>query len=1186
MTDVNSHTITTALASVAVERPLRAGAQQLLNALGYSSQRTTDTESIEDFLERFAPDGKLTARQRELFESLKTVEIVFQFTATEISAQSRLFNYPDFDEGRVESFLFVAVDTAHDTCTRTHLAQITRVVNRLFAMPVILLFRHGSSLTVAATHRRANKQDDNLDVLEKVTLVKDIQLVDSHRAHIEILTDLAFPRMVERGVSSFDQLHTKWEQTLDIDALNKRFYREVFVWFERAVKICSFPYDGAGEGASERHVIRLITRILFIWFLKEKRLVPEELFHEQFAQTALTNHAPDNTHYYRAVLQNLFFGTLNTEIEKRSFINDSDTGQSDINAYRYRDLMTDPKSFVEKFEKVPFVNGGLFDCLDDFETPCSGGKLIDAFTDDPGQGNDLYVPASLFLDPKDGLFALFLRYKFTIEESTPLDREVALDPELLGCVFENLLAAYNPETRETARKNTGSYYTPRPVVDYMVREALTEAITANSTPADEDVNWWRERLEYLLDHSNSKDDASDFFDEVADRKAVVTAIAKIRTLDPAVGSGAFPMSILQTLTLALRRIDPDNTIWEEIQKKRARERAIEAFDTRNHMARDEALREISATFEKYRRSDFGRKLYIIQNGIYGVDIQPIACQIAKLRFFISLVIEQDPCPSSPNLGIRPLPNLETRFMAADTLLRLDRPRQKVLGETGTILELEQKVAENRERHFHTGDRSKKIEIQEKDAQLRSQMAKHLEQAGFPLRTAETIASWDPYDQNANASWFDAKYMFGVSGGFDIVIGNPPYIQLQKNSGRAGKLYEGAGYETYQRTGDIYQLFFERGCQLLKLNSGILAYITSNSWLKAKYGRSLRKYFSDRHTPLTLVEMGKDVFDNAIVDTAVLIARSGKVQPKACRAVDIELTSRDQFPPPFADWGTLQPKGEQPWMALSPIERAVMEKMEAVGTPLKEWDISIYYGIKTGFNDAFIVDQATRDALVAEDPKSTELLKPILRGRDIARYHANWAGLWLIDTHNGYDDISPIDVNDYPAVKAHLSKFIARLERRQDKGITPFNLRNCAYHEEFSKKKLFWMHLSPYGRFARGEKGMMCNQKCFMVTGRNLEFLSAVLNSTLVTWMVKHTAVTTGMGLCQWDKYIVEQIPVICPDDSTLEWFNDAVGNLLEPKEIGDLNSAVIQRAIDQAVFDLYGVTTKEVSALKGQKVSH
>ena len=1224
MNDTVAHAVRKALRDLAGETPLRAGAAGLLNALGYSSQRTAEAGRVEEFIERFERSHELTGKQRKLFHPWNAIEIVFQFTAGEITTYRRLFESSGFEENRIESFLFLAVDMAEDAWTRTHLAETARVVNRFFKMPVILLFRYGSTLTLAAVHRRAHKREDSEDVLERVTLVKDIRLEDPHRAHIDILSDLAFSNMIDAGVRSFDELHAKWEQTLDIQALNKRFYRELFAWFEHSVEACSFPDDGGGAGGTERHVIRLITRLLFIWFLKEKHLVPEELFEEEFAHLALKNYAPDGTDYYRAVLQNLFFATLNTEINRRSYSNQGgDPGRHDFNEYRYRDLLVNPDAFVETLEKVPFVNGGLFDCLDDFAVAAAERRQVDAFTDYPIQGGKLCVPARLFLDSNDGLFELFRRYKFTIEESTPLDQEVALDPELLGRVFENLLAAYNPETRKTARKATGSYYTPRPVVDYMVREALSEALAVNAKPSDPDSKWWHERIDYLLDHASAMGDAGEFFD-VDEKREIVSAIADLKVLDPAVGSGAFPMGILQTLTLALRRLDPDNVLWEEIQKKRAKARAGEAFDTRDQPSRDEALREISATFEKYRQSDFGRKLYLIQNGIFGVDIQPIACQIAKLRFFISLVIEQDPARDAPNLGIKPLPNLETRLVAADSLCRL-KPEADTLFLDDAVASKQREVAALRERYFLADSRPRKLQCVESQKRMRRKLQELLETdrrnwiavqereieskaERFPnaearetcrenelrklalrrreyddlLADARMIAEWDPYDQNGVAQWFDSKHMFGVER-FDVVIGNPPYIQLQKNGGEMRRKYQGAGYEVFASAGDVYQLFFERGMTMAREGAGVLAYITSNSWLKAEYGRRLRQYFANRHTPLTLVEMGKSVFENAIVDTAVLIVRNGRGRALTCPAVDVEQTPDGRFPPPNGDWGTLKMEGERPWMALSSVERSVMQKMEAVGMPLKQWDISIYYGIKTGFNDAFIVDTETKEALVAEDPNSAKILKPILRGRDIQRYRAQWAGLWLIDMHNGYQGTSSLDADDFPAIRDHLNKFWTQIERRQDQGATPYNLRNCAYHEEFAKSKLFWMHMAPYGRFALGEKGMMCNQKAFMVTGCNLNYLCAVLNSALVTWFAKHTSVTTGMGLTQWDKFTVERIPIAQPDSSVLRWFHNAVDELLTAIRVSDAPSTEeLQRAIDRAVLDLYGITAKEIVRLDGR----
>ena len=1187
MTEDPRNQIRQALYGLVSGTSLGAGAKALFNALGYRSERTLKTGSVANFLESLGSSTNLTEKQTFAFNEWQAVEVVFQFTEDEVKNQADLFAFTDFSIERYDSFLFLAVEMNVAEYSRTHLADATRAVNKLFAMPVIVLFRYGSTLTFAAIHRRAHKVDDSRDVLDQVSLIKDIRTKDPHRAHLDILAELTLPRMVATGVNTFEKLHLEWERVLDIEELNRRFYRELFEWFERAVNESTFPNDGAGEGSQQRHVIRLITRLLFIWFMKEKGLVPGELFSEQFAKKALTNHEKDKTDYYRAVLQNLFFATLNTEITKRAFSKKSNTTHRDFSKFRYRKLLADPERFVKNLSKVPFVNGGLFDCLDDFLSASAGGRRIDAFTDNiETHGKDLNVPARLFFDPLEGLFTLFHRYKFTVEENTPLDREVALDPELLGRVFENLLAAYNPETRETARKSTGSYYTPRQVVDYMVREVLTEALVAKTEQNDGDKEFCRERLQYLFDYSDAMNDADELFEE-CDRRTVVAAIADMRVLDPAVGSGAFPMGVLQTLTLALRRLDPDNSLWEEFQKARARTRAGQAFDTRDRQTRNEELYEISSTFDKYRDSDFGRKLYLIQNSIYGVDIQPIACQIAKLRFFISLVIEQTPDKDAPNLGIKPLPNLETRFVAADTLLKLEQQAQRGLGQTLEIQALENDLATNREKHFHAGSRKEKLRLRDRDEKLRNSLAEKLAYIGFDPGTAGKIAHWDPFDQNACADWFDPNYMFGVSEGFDVIIGNPPYIQLQKDRGRARRRYQNEKYETCAGTGDIYQLFYERGCDLLKTGTGMLSYITSNSWLKAEYGKPLRRWFTNNHTPLRLIEMGKDVFE-AIVDTSILIVKSSKGSPVTCRAVDIEQAG-DSFPPPANAWGTLNPEGDKPWMALTSVERSILEKIEAVGTPLKDWDISIYYGIKTGFNDAFIVSTSVRDRLIEEDPASQEILKPILRGRDIARYRANWADLWLISTFPSLN----LDIDAFPAIKRHLLSFgkdrLAQEGRRLPGGgssrkKTPnawYELQDtCAYHEEFSRNKIFWMHMSPYGRFALGEQEIMCNQKCFMITGKNLEYLCAVLNSTLITWLVRKTSVTTGMGLCQWDKFIVDKVPVIHPDDSTITWFNEAVRKLLDSIDDDNLlKMKEIQREIDQAVLTMYGLTTEEIEKL-------
>ena len=1097
-----------ALSGLAAEGPLREGAAALLGALGYRSERTSEAGSVAEFLERLDAQEKLTGKQYALFDSWRAVEIMFQVTDDEIVGRRGLFDGFDFDRGRIESFLFVAAELADRPYRRTDLAEMTRAVNRLFAMPVILLFRHASTLTLAVIHRRTHKRAENRDVLEKVTLIKDIRAAGPHRAHFDILTDLALSRLTEAGARSFDALHAAWERTLDIEELNRRFYGDLFEWFERAVEQCRFPDDGAGPGNSERHVIRLITRLLFIWFLKEKGLVPEDLFAEDFADAALKRHAPERTDYYRAVLQNLFFATLNTEIGKRAFSQQAHGTHRDFNKYRYRARLADPDGFLDRLRTVPFVNGGLFDCLDDFEGQKAGGRRIDAFTDNVDtQGRDLEVPARLFFDPDDGLFPLFGHYKFTVEENTPLDREVALDPELLGRVFENLLASYNPETRETARKATGSYYTPRRIVDYMVDEALAAALAERARPADGDMQFWRDRLRYLLDYEHAFDDAGELFDP-DDTEGVVRAIAGLRVLDPAVGSGAFPMGVLHKLTLALRRLDPHNAHWERLQKELAGGKAGAAFEGQEQQARDEELLEISRTFEVYRESDFGRKLYLMQNGIFGVDIQPVACQIAKLRFFISLVVEQrsndDP---DDNYGIRPLPNLETRFVAADTLIGLGAKQQEVLG-SGIVKTLEDRLRRVRERYFNARSREIKLKLRREDGGLRADLARALESLEFGHDNAEAVAHWDPYDQNAHAAWFDPEWMFGLSDGFDVVIGNPPYVRGEKIPDKARLR---AGFDDfYKGTADIYTYFFRKGIDLLRDNG--LLFITSNKFMRADYGTPLRAFLRQYAPPRMIVDFGELPVFEAGVDPAVFLMEKVGAHTKLKAAAiktkeeiaDLEKALEQRaFSMPVS---SLSPAG---WTLTHPRILRLRDKIEAAGTPLRDYlKEGIYYGIKTGLNDAFVIDADMRARLIDEDPNSADLIKPWLRGRDVRRWrvdHAGWHAIaiassanisWPWSSQENEADAATVFERTYPSIHSHLFQFEDKLRMRQDRGHFFWELRSCAYYQAFDKPKIIYSDIGKEMRALIDREGHMTGNTCYIVPG-NDAYLLALLNSKLL-----------------------------------------------------------------------------------------
>ena len=1033
-------------------------------------------------------------------------------------------------------------------------------------------------------------------MLGNVSLIREIDVNNPHRAHLDVLQALSLPKRLKwaddhNKPRNFDGLLAAWLAVLDTEELNRQFYKDLFAWFERAVTTARFPTDEAKTLPPEEHVIRLITRLLFVWFIKEKGLIADDLFNETRIAGLLNDYAPDTgDSYYRAVLQNLFFATLNTEINKRGFSKETQPTHRDFSRYRYKAEMRDPNELLTLFRRTPFINGGLFDCLDTEAATRDGGWRIDCFTDNPRSRSGYSIPNRLFFSEdknNPGLITLFNKYKFTVEENTPAEQEVALDPELLGKVFENLLAAYNPETRDTARKQTGSYYTPRAVVDYMVDESLTAYLSETTHPTTTADLRGQQRLRYLLDYTDPFDDAEDLFTPT-ERDHVIQAIAEIKVLDPAVGSGAFPMGILHKLTLALRRLDPDNTRWETLQKKLAKQKAASAFDTQNQQDRDAELDEISATFERYRDSDFGRKLYLIQNSIYGVDIQPVASQIAKLRFFISLAIEQEPTGNAKdNYGIKPLPNLETRFVAANTLLALEKPAQLTLGQTKAVTKLERELTANRERHFHATTRTTKRKCRIKDKELRDKLAAALQKAGFLLTAADKIANWDPYDQNAGADWFDPEYMFGVTTGFNVVIGNPPYIQLQKNAGELGRLYKNAGFETFASTGDIYQLFYEKGCHLLTPRRGLLAYITSDSWMNTEYGKSTRSYFAGQHTLLRLLVIGEGTFENAIVNTCILVAHHGKSDAIG-KAVNMDRLPDRNLPPADRVWVQLCPQGGRPWVVLSVIESPIMDKMEAIGTPLKEWDLTINRGVTTGLNDAFIIDDVTKQALVVADPKSTELIKPVLRGgKDIQRYQAEWAGLWLIDTHNGYADVPAIKIDDYPAVKSHLDGFYTQLAKRQDKGKTPYNLRNCAYHEDFKKEKLVWLDLTAKGRFVYDPDGMFCINTATMMIGQSLKYLCAFLNSNLISWFMKNTAPTGMGGHPRWKRNTVECIPIPKIPTAKQRPFIRLVERILQAKASDPSADTTNPEAeIDQLVYELYGLTEEEILVVENPYTRH
>ena len=935
----------------------------------------------------------------------------------------------------------------------------------------------------------------------------------------------------------------KIETAFSVEALTKQFYRDLFEWYQWAVSDASnitFPNDTAIEDDDrddiEKKIIRMITRIMFVWFIKQKELVPNRIFDADFLSTILKDFDPYSKtegNYYNAILQNLFFGTLNRAIKDengntRKFASSSKRDVKTL--YRYAELFSiSEQEVINLFAEVPFLNGGLFECLD--KTRYSDGVEqcynFDGFSRNNARFADgrfkhrAVVPNNLFFAPETGLISILSRYNFTIEENSPEEQQVALDPELLGKVFENLLGAYNPETRETARNQSGSFYTPREIVNYMVDESLIAYLGNNDF------------VRSLFSSDFSFDEA-----EAEEYKRTAERLKRVKILDPACGSGAFPMGLLNRIVEILERISPDENVYD-------------------------------------------LKLSVIENCLYGSDIQSIAAQITKLRFFISLICDCEKDASKPNFGIPTLPNLETKFVSANTLItKKKRDLQGNLFENLEIEQTKRKLAEIRHKHFSAKSASTKYRLRKEDEELRGKLINLLsDDNGFAQDDAKQLAKWNPYDQNDTSSFFDSEWMFGVADGFDIVIGNPPYIQLQNNSGELAKLYEDCGYSTFARTGDIYCLFYERGWQLLK-EGGYLCYITSNKWMRAGYGDKTRGFFANKTNPMLLIDFaGVKIFESATVDTNILLfSKSDNLHKTLCAVTNKQnkdsvnnLSDFVRQQDIICDFST-----SDSWVVLSPIEQSIKKKIEAVGTPLKDWDINIYRGVLTGCNEAFIIDTAKRDEIISncqtedERKRTAELIRPILRGRDIKRYGYVENGLFLINTHNGIRGKLPrIDINDYPAVKAHLDRYWDKISARTDKGDTPYNLRNCAYLEDFSKPKIMYPNMTKYIPFYYDEKGFYQNDKSFMITGNFVAYLTAFLNSSLFKFCFLNNFPELQGGTRELRKIFFDKIPVLQVTKEINDSFISKINDIQE--------KYTTQKAmeIDAMLFELYRLTEEE-----------
>ena len=1295
---------------------LRTTATALLATLGYASHKTLDLptqpQAFAKEVEGLLGAVKQLNPAHASLADWKSAAFLFQLTNEELPSlaagqMSLLSDMSSVQAWQVESFVFLALDLKPGTWSRTRLAALTREVNRLFPMPAIVIFRHPRNdaqageaplLSVAVIHRRANKRDATLDVIEgKVSIIKDIDLGAPHAAHLRILESLALTEVDAKYVpSNFEKLYEAWLKVLDVKALNDRFYKDLAEWYYWAILANTgvvFPRGQpleTSEDPTTHHrptvaLIRLLTRLIFVWFLKEKHLVPAALFDEK-ALTGLLN-TPPHQHgaqgnYYKAILQNLFFATLNTETAAE----DEDGNKQRVwraaagpkrmdkylihTAYRYKGYFKDPDAALALFRKVPFLNGGLFECFDKLVTPAdiqrdsalaglvvTEGKQtvlrVDGFSERPE--NPMHIPNELFfgegtdeVDLNDvfgtknrkykprGLLKIFDSYKFTIEENTPVEEEVALDPELLGKVFENLLASYNPDTKTTARKKSGSFYTPREVVDYMVDEALVcylerpilaaapvvplraaHQFAANGLldfeagPGDLDLNAdaaapapsgltvsgseisvadrARDRLRRLLSYRHTSHDFT-----AAETLTLITAIERLRVLDPACGSGAFPMGMLQKLVAVLRKLDPDNALWKAQNRAPLEEQLASAKKLKDPTLRDEQTTTAVTTLEKFDAdfadpdyADYARKLYLIEKCLYGVDIQPIAVQIAKLRFFISLVVEQK--LGTDHQRLTPLPNLETKIVAANTLLPI--PRSGVQQDLLANPEVADKEAELRDAnasHFAAKRFADKRKRKAKILRLRDELATLLK-AELTLKPgdAERMTAWDPFDQNRHADFFDPEWMFGFQSGFDIVIGNPPYVRQE--SIKEDKPRFKPHYLTYNGTADLYVYFYERSFQLLNPH-GCLSFITSNRWFRAKYGTDLRQYMATHTEVRQIIDFGdEDVFDALAYPTITIAIKRDKPVSLVDAKNDVAVLNWDgtnpsysvtDFPDVFAAERFAVPQCELKaggWQLEPPVKRRLLERMRKAGQPLGDYcGRRFYYGVKTGLNKAFEISREERDSLVSGHPASAVIIKPFLRGKDIKRWNVDFAERYLIKIESSEnvehvwtglpaDKAEKLFAKTHPSIYAWFTAEDRRqqLIDRTDQGHYFWELRSCAYWELFAAPKIVYPDIYLHQSLAWDESGMYCANTGYFIPNAE-KWLTAVLNSAAIEWFYDQISTRMQGGYLRafTDKMQALPIPqIVGPQRQIIEPCIDAARR--------GVNTPEFERLLNGLVYELF-----------------
>ena len=1008
--------------------------------------------------------------------------------------------------------------------------------------------------------------------------------VTSVRAHLDLDNPTRFHRDLLRGLrvppgANLLDVSRAWQQEFSVERVTTRFYQEYAAVRDRIAEallahnrdhpvVKSFTQDEARAWAT-----RQMGRVLFLWFLQAKQWLGEpggrgsvtylrDLWHKRADA--------EDGEYYRGILVPMFFDAMATGSSSRN--------DHPILGY------------------VPYLNGGLFrrnaleDRIHDAGEVTLPDEVFDPYSDEDAGSDDEE-------GRDETLLGLLSRYRFTTRESTPDDQSVDPDPELLGRVFENLYQG-------DERKGTGTYYTPREIVHFMCREALDGYLRDATGVEQSTLNVLRQEA------VGSRDEFERIPDVPAD--ALVDALETVRVCDPAVGSGAFLLGALQEIVVLRRGI---------------------LFSQRDYIDPHELYQMVS---------DWKRR--IIENSLYGVDINPEAVEICRLRLWLSMVLDMDdpPVPDSDWA----LPNLDFQILAGDSLvdgvagvtfkeswpapkdLQLDMVLHGNLQTLERNIDLRRREFErthknpNRLRELRdliARDQKGIILLHLKDALKRARanlesLRKSKKPGKAALRRAQRFVdrtrSLLKGVESTDFALAQKPFLWPVAfpgvlsqgepnAGFDIVLANPPYVRMERIDNEDELFFAEAFPEVAASRADLLVYFYARALQILR-PGGWLSFITSNKFMRAGYGIGTRMHlpaslriqrvidFGDLPLfeasgkaiaayPAVLVGSRSNEMDGHSLTVADLAGpvrkelsdNSLKVKAESVRGMLedldglLELSEVTDFPQVM-----LKKDG---WVLEEPALIRLFDRLMNQGRPLGEFvDGRIYAGVKTGLNEAFVVDEARREALIEEDPRSAELIKPWLRGRDIKRWRAKHAGIYIIFASRG------VNIDQYPAVKNHLKWYKADLENRATAHLHPwYELQQPqeGFYREFAYPKIVWPDITPEARFAYDATGSHVDMTCFSVPAESA-WLLAVMNSSLAEFLLCHVTSTIRGGYLRPKRQYTTRLPIVTPDaeaQAELEVLTNEIFSFVHSSE--EVES--IERQIDSVVFHTYGLPAQE-----------